>query len=300
MFLHEVGGHLHRIPASAHVQKYIVSLASILLIIICIYIHFNHAAIHEPNHHLLSRKHTTLGPIIRQLTPQNQPRILPQIRPVVPIRLIRQLIDVEIKVAVEPDIGRIRPNDPRVPHVRLRLQGGGIVQVNGILLRHEHVHGAVAVAAEAVGVAAALAEVLDVVGRALRAQDVVGRVRAQVLRFDAVEVVAGEGGIVHEVAVEGELDAVETLLDMGQRQARAALVKGLALVGGDVAWGAEGGGMLSQLAPRVAGAEVEHDEACAALVAAVDDVGDALAGCGGVGSHVETDVVHVGIGIVDA
>ena len=50
----------------------------------------------------------------------------------------------------------------------------------------------------------------------------------------------------------------------------------------------------------MSGAEVEHDEARAALVAAVDDVGDSLAGCSGVGAHVEADVVHVGIGKVDA
>ena len=255
--------------------------------------------VHKPPN-FLSRKHTTLRAIIRQLRSQNQARILPQIRAIVPIRLIRQLVDVEINVPIEPHIGRIRPNDPRVPHVRLRLQGRRIVHVNRILLRHEHVHGPVAVPAEPVGVAAPLTQVFDVVGRALRAQGVIGRVRAEVLRFDAVEIVAGEGGVVHDVAVEGELDAIEAFLDVGQRQAGAALVKGQALVGGDVAWGAEGGGVLGQLAPRLAGAEVEHDEARPALVAAIDNICDTLAGSGGVGSHVETDIVHVGIGIVDA
>ena len=225
-------------------------LANILLIIVYIYVYtILQSRCYSQANHLLSRQHSTLGPMIRQLGPQNQARVLPQIGAIVPIGLVRQLIDVEINITVEPDIGRIRPNDPRIPDVRLRLQGRGIVHVNRILLRHEHVHGAVAVAAEAIGVAASLAEVPDIVGRALRAQDVVGRVRAEVLGFDAVEVVAGEGGVVHDVAVEGELDAVEAFLDVGQRQAGAALVEGQALVGGDVARSAEGGGMLGQLAP---------------------------------------------------
>ena len=58
--------------------------------------------------------------------------------------------------------------------------------------------------------------------------------------------------------------------------------------------------MLGELAPGFAGAEVEHDEAGAAFVAAVDDVGDAVAGCGGVGAQVEAEVVHVGVWVVDA
>ena len=248
----------------------------------------------------LSRKHTTLRSVIRQLRSQNQARILPQVRAIVPIGLVRQLVDVKINVPIEPHIGRIRPNDPRVPHVRLRLEGRRIVHVNRILLRHEHVHGPVAVPAEPVGVAAPLTEVPDIVRRALRAQDVVGRVRAKVLRFDAIDIVAGEGGVIHDVAVEGEFDAIEAFLDIGQRQAGAALVKGQALVGRDVAWGAEGGGVLGQLAPRLAGAEVEHDKARPALVAAINDICDTLAGCGDVGSHVETDIVHIRIGIVDA
>lgn len=165
---------------------------------------------------LLRRQHGTLSPIIRQLRPQNQPRIAPQIRAIVPIRLIRQLINIEINIPIEPHIRRIRPHDPRVPHVRLRPQARRVVDVNRVLLRHEHVHSAVAVATEAVRVAAALAEVRDVVGRALRAECVVRGVRAEVLRWDAVEVVAGQGGVVHDVTVEGEFDAVEALLDVGQ------------------------------------------------------------------------------------
>ena len=134
----------------------------------------------------------------------------------------------------------------------------------------------------------------------MRAQDVVGWIRAQVARFDAVEVVARQRGVVHDVAVEGEFGAVEALGDVGQGQAGAALVKGDALVRGHVFEGAERGGVLGQLAPGLAGAEVQHDEAGAAFVAAVDDVGDAFAGCGGVGAHIEAEVVHVGVWKVDA
>lgn len=78
------------------------------------------------------------------------------------------------------------------------------------------------------------------------------------------------------------------------------MVEGYALVRGHGFDGAERGGVLGELAPGVAGAEVQHDEAGAALVAAVDDVGDSLAGCGGVGAEVKAEVVHVGVGKVDA
>ena len=83
--------------------------------------------------------------------------MLSSIGPVVPIGLVRQLIDVEVNVPIEPHIGRIGPNDARIPNVRLGLQRGGVVDEDGVLLRHEHVHGAVTVGAEAVGVTAPLA-----------------------------------------------------------------------------------------------------------------------------------------------
>ena len=226
--------------------------------------------------------------------------MLPPVRPVVPIGLVRQLVDVEVNVPVEPDVCRIGPDDPRVPDVRFRLQRRGIVNVDGVLLRHEHVHGAVAVGAEAVCVAAALTQVHHVVGRALRAQDVERWIRAEVARFDAVEVVARQRGVVHDVAVEGEFGAVEALGYVGQGQTRAALVKGYPLVRGHVVEGAERGRVPVQLAPGFARAEVQHDEARAAFVAAVDDVGYPLARCGGVGAHVEAEVVHVRVWVVDA
>ena len=182
----------------------------------------------------------------------------------------------------------------------MRLQRRRVIRINRVLLRHEHVHGAVAVAAEPVRVPAPLTQVHDVVGRPLRAQDVVRWIRAEVARFDAVEVVARQGGVVHHVAVEGEFGSVEPFLDIGQGQAGTALVKGDALVRGHVFEGAERGWVLGQLAPGLAGAEVQHDEAGAAFVAAVDNVGYAFAGGGGVGAHVEADVVHVGVWIVDA
>ena len=71
------------------------------------------------------------------------------------------------------------------------MQTRRVVNIDGVLLGHEHVDGAIGVAAEAVGVAAALAEVLHVVGGALGREDVVGGVGAEVLGFDAVEIVAG-------------------------------------------------------------------------------------------------------------
>ena len=250
--------------------------------------------------HPLSCQHRTLGPIIRQLGSQYHPGILPQIRTVIPIGLVRQLIDIKVYIPIESHVRGIGPDDSRIPHVRFGLQSRGIVNVNRILLRHEHVHGAVTVAAEAVGVPAPLTQVHDVVGCPLRAQDVVCWVRAEVLRLDAVEIVARQRRVVHDVTVEGELGAIEAFWDVRKRQAGTTLVKGDALVRRHVFEGAERGRMLGQLAPGLARAEVQHDEAGPAFVAAVDDVGYAFAGRGGVGAHVEAEVVHVRVGIVDA
>ena len=88
-------------------------------------------------------------------------------------------------------------------------------------------------------------------------------------------------------------------MDVGEGEAGAALVEGHALVGRYVFEGAEGGGVLGQLAPGFAGSEVEHDETVAALVTAVIDVADSFAGGSDVCSHVEAQVVHVRIWVVD-
>ena len=98
-----------------------------------------------------------------------QSRILPQIRAIVPIRLVGQLIDVEVDVAIEPDVRGVGPNDPRIPNIRLRLQRCGVVDVNRVLLRHEHVHGPITVGAEPVSVPASLAKIHNIVGCPLRA-----------------------------------------------------------------------------------------------------------------------------------
>ena len=82
-------------------------------------------------------------------------------------------------------------------------------------------------------------------------------------------------------------------MDVGEGEAGAALVEEHALVGRYVFEGAEGGGMLVQLAPGFTGSEVEHDETVAAFVTAIIDIADSFARGGGVCSHVEAQVVHV-------
>ena len=88
-------------------------------------------------------------------------------------------------------------------------------------------------------------------------------------------------------------------MDVGEEEAGATLVEGHALVGGYVFEGAQSGGVLGQLAPGFAGSEVEHDETIAAFVTAIIDVADSFAGDCGVCSHVEAQVVHVRIWVVD-
>lgn len=82
-------------------------------------------------------------------------------------------------------------------------------------------------------------------------------------------------------------------MDIGEGTARAALVEGYALVGGYVFKGAEGGGVLGQLAPGFAGSEVKHDKTVPALVTAVINIADPFARDSGVCSHVEAQIVHV-------
>lgn len=73
----------------------------------------------------------------------------------------------------------------------------------------------------------------------------------------------------------------------------------MADVGGDVPVDAADRGLVVETPPGLARTQIEHDEAVAALVAAIDDVGDARAGSqGGVAAQVEAQVVHVAIGVV--
>lgn len=138
-----------------------------------------------------STENSALGASVRQFAPQDHAGVLAEIGAVVPVRLVGELVDVEVDVPVKAQVGAVRPEDARVPDVRFRLQGGGVVVVDGVLLGHEHVDRAVAVAGEAVRVAAALAEVLDVVGGALGGEAVEGGVGPEIFAFDAVEVFAG-------------------------------------------------------------------------------------------------------------
>lgn len=76
-----------------------------------------------------SAQNSPLGPIIRQGCSQNQPRVLPQVRSVVPIRLIWQLIDVEIDVTIETHLRAIRPDDSGIAHEILDLEGSRVVVI---------------------------------------------------------------------------------------------------------------------------------------------------------------------------
>ena len=70
-----------------------------------------------------SPKHRTLSPIIRQLSSQDDPWIPSQIGPVIPHRLIRKLIDIEIDISIESHVRGIRPDDPTLIGLLLLKKG---------------------------------------------------------------------------------------------------------------------------------------------------------------------------------
>ena len=199
----------------------------------------------------------------------------PQILPIVPHGLIRQLIDIHIKVPIRPDTRAIRPDNTRVSDVAVRLQVARVVVVDSIMLRYELVHQPIRVPLKAIPVPTALAQTADVIVRRLVGERVAVAF-AQVRGGHRVEHVAGERGVVDGVAVGRDLDPVEPFLQVADGAAERLLVEGVALVGGHVLVHAQHGVVLREASPGFAGGEIEHDEAGPALVAAVDDVGDAL------------------------
>lgn len=74
-----------------------------------------------------SHQQSILAGPIGQFGSENQPGVLPPIDTIVPIGLVRQLVDVHVYVPVETHIGAVRPDNPRVANVRNGLECGGAV-----------------------------------------------------------------------------------------------------------------------------------------------------------------------------
>ena len=167
----------------------------------------------------------------------------PEIHAIIPLGLIRQLVNIHVEIPIRAYTRGIRPEDPRIADKAMDLQVRRVVVVDGVVGGHEHVDAAVVVAFEAVGLAAALAEPGDVVAGGLFGEGVGGR-GEEVGGGDAVEGLARQRAVVDVGAVRGDLDAVEAFLLVGEGGAGVAVVEGVALVGGDGAWDAEDGGVL--------------------------------------------------------
>ena len=75
---------------------------------------------------LLHQQSVLAGPI-GQLGSQDQAGVLPPIDAIVPIGLVRQLVDVHVYVAIETHVGAVRPDDPRIANVWSGLKCGGAV-----------------------------------------------------------------------------------------------------------------------------------------------------------------------------
>lgn len=109
------------------------------------------------------RQPPNLSSVVRQLAPQHCARIRPQITPVIPHRLIRQLVDVQVHVPILPNRRAIRPQDTRIANEGLSLQRRGIVRIHSVVLGYQLVNQAIGVALKTVRVAASLSMIRDVV-----------------------------------------------------------------------------------------------------------------------------------------
>jgi hypothetical protein len=79
-----------------------------------------------PQNHILIRT-------IWQPTPQDQARILSFIHSIIPIRLVRQLIDIEVNVSIDSSICAVAPDYSWIADVGLRLESrGSILSVSQI------------------------------------------------------------------------------------------------------------------------------------------------------------------------
>ena len=113
-----------------------------------------------------------------------------QIHTIIPLRLIRQLVDIHVEIAICADTRGVRPEDPWIADKAVDLQVGRVIVVDGVVGGHEHVDAALIVAFEAVGLAAALAEPGDIVAGGLFGEGI-GGWGEEVGGGDAVEVLAG-------------------------------------------------------------------------------------------------------------
>jgi hypothetical protein len=231
-----------------------------------------------------------LPPTSWQLAPQHRSRPRPPIHALIPIRLVRQLINVQVHISILADTRAIGPDDPGVPHKRLRESRGRVVRVHGIVLGYQLVDESVAIPLEAVCVPAALAVTRDVSGGANLSQAIA---LAQIPRRDRVQIVRRQRRVVHGAPIGAQLQAVQPLAERLHGRPDAALVKRHALVARHVAVDTQRTRVLRQAPPALARAQIQHDEARPPLVAAVHNVRDPLARRRELGAQIEADVVHV-------
>lgn len=216
----------------------------------------------------------------------------------VPVWLIGQLVDIHVDVAISANAGTVWPDDPGILDERVGLAVQGIIVVNGIVRRHQLVNQSITVTFETIGIATALAVRADV-GVRVDFGEGIGVWRSQIQGRDRVENVARQRRVVHVLPIGRERDAIEALQLPHDGRAFLAEVERVALVGRHVLRDAEHRYVLRQSAPRLARAEIEHDEARPAFVGAVDEVGDSLARLGAIRVQVEPQVVEVRVWIVD-
>ena len=196
----------------------------------------------------------------------------------------------EIDIPIRRHRERVRPLQPRVP----REYRDGLVRrvedLDAVVLEITTVDEAVAIGFETIG----LTLLPTVRHRRLGFELAREAAVAQALRGDAVQIAAADDAPVERRAIRAQSDTVGAEAAVGDgRGGAGVVVEGLAPdEGGDAELGAEVGGVV-EVAPGLAGAEVDGDEAVAAFGAGVSHVGDALARGGEMGAEVEAHVVDV-------
>lgn len=224
----------------------------------------------------------------------------PPVHAVVPVRLVRQLINVHVDVTIRGDARTIGPYDSWVPHKPMGLSILWVKVVNRVLLRHQLVDEPIRIALEAVRIAAAL-PMARYIGVRFNFSQRIGVTCAKIPCRDRVQHVRRERGVVQSLSVGRELYPVEAFLLPANRHATLSEVERVTLVRGHVVETTQDGEILCEAPPGFARAEIHHDEARSAFVGRVYEIGDAMArGIREIGIEIEAEVIEVRIGIVHA
>ena len=201
----------------------------------------------------------------------------PQTDPVIPHRLVRQLVNIHVEIPVRANRSTIWPQNSRVTHEPVRLEICRVIVGNGVLGGHELLDEAVGVAFEAICLTAALAEPDYVVGCGLFGE-LVGVASAEVEGGNSVDGLCREGS--------SRCNCHRGCFWMPSRPSYwwprgmpgHLEIEGVALVSWGVFVDAEDRGVLGKGTPGLASAEIEHNEACATIAGGADDIADAAAG----------------------